>query len=61
MRFHQSILILCYYSGHASAPHFDGIAMLKGRRVPHACTFKAVVVGIQEKKAVDEKEAGGVS
>lgn len=29
--------------------------------MPHACTFKAVVVGIQEKKAVDEKEAGGVS
>jgi len=39
----------------------DGIAMLKGRKVPHASTFKTVVTSIQEKKAADEVQAGGGS
>ena len=47
------------HSGQCLAPHCDGVAMVKGQKVPHASTFKAVITSIQEKKAVDETQVGG--
>ncbi len=35
-----------------------GLALVSGKKVPHASTFKAVVLAIKKKEAGDEKKVG---